>query len=236
MTDRTLGCGDIHVWRVSLAGDEALCAARAALLSPDERARADRFRLARDRRRSILARSALRLILADYLSAVPDALCFAYGPHGKPALSGAFAPLSFNVSHSDDLALIAVSEGGSVGVDIERIRADVEGSEIAERFFCPAERAWLQSLPRAHRPDGFFTLWTRKEAYIKARGSGLWHDLQAFDVSQSPPLAVKMDDRGSETSWYIQDLTLEAGFAGALAVEGVIGRILSRRFEESLAP
>lgn len=227
MTNSGLGSGDIHVWRVSLEGEEALCAARESLLSPDERARADRFRMARDRRRSILARSALRIILARSLNVEPSALRFEYGPHGKPALSGPAAPLSFNVSHSDDLALIAVREGGPIGVDIERIRADMGGDEIAERFFCPAERAWLLSLPSDQRPDGFFTLWTRKEAYIKARGSGLWHDLHAFDVSQSPPLPVQ--GTGTEQRWFICDLPLETDYAAALAGEGPITGVMLRQ-------
>lgn len=224
-----LSGGDVHVWRVDLGGESGTpTARRAALLSPDERARADRFRLERDRRRFVLARSAARLVLAAYLDAPPEALRFDYGPRGKPSLAPPFSPLAFNVSHSDDLALIAVRERGPLGVDIERVRPDIGGDEIAERFFCPAERAWLRALAPAHRPEGFFCLWTRKESYIKGLGEGVWHELTSFDVSQSPPDPVRQG-AGAQTShpWFVHDLAPGDGFRAALAVEGSGGRVLT---------
>ncbi len=166
------------------------------------------------------------MILGDYLGVAPDLLRFDYGPHGKPALAPNFYALSFNVSHSDDLALIAVREAGALGVDVERVRPDIGGDEIAARFFCPAERAWLNSLPREHRSVGFFCLWTRKEAYIKGLGSGLWHDLNAFDVSQSPPHPVlHRDPDNAVPQWYVHDLAPGDGYRAALAVEGPGGQV-----------
>lgn len=189
--------------------------------------------MARDRHRYVRARGALRTILGTYLNAAPTDLRFDYGPHGKPGLSSSFAPLSFNVSHSEDLALIAVRRGGPLGVDVECVRGD-GGLEIAERFFCPAERAWLLALPREQRPEGFFIVWTRKEAYIKARGSGLWHDLAGFDVSQAPSRPVRHTNADGQTGpWFVQDLAPGPGYAAALAVEGGAGRVRTRDFGEA---
>ena len=160
----------------------------------DERARADRFYFARDREHFIVARGVLREILGCYLKRVPKSLCFCYGSHGKPALAGEFdgEAIRFNVSHSHGVALYAISRGRAVGIDLERIRFDLPVAEIAERFFSKREDAMLRSLPTDVQHQAFFRCWTRKEAYIKARGEGLSLPLDQFDVSLAPgePAAV----------------------------------------------
>jgi 4'-phosphopantetheinyl transferase len=137
-------------------------------LSPDERARAARFRFERDRRRFVAGRGALREILGEALGRPPSSIAFAYGPQGKPRLAA--DEIQFNVSHSEGLGLIAVAGDRRVGVDIERVRAKGSGMDVAKRFFSRAEVATLRALPRGLRTEAFFACWTRKEAYIKARG------------------------------------------------------------------
>jgi 4'-phosphopantetheinyl transferase len=195
-----------------------------ASLSVEERARASRFRHSVDRSRFVAAHGALRAILGRCLGVEPSCLRFSYGRFGKPALSGppGASSVEFNLSHSGDLALVAASFGRRLGIDLERIDASRSGQEIAERFFSPREIAALRSFPRERQTDAFFACWTRKEAYLKARGDGLSFPLDRFSVSISPEEpASLLDCRDDETQrWVLQDITPEAGWAAALAVEG----------------
>jgi 4'-phosphopantetheinyl transferase len=218
----SLNGGEVHVWRVRLDVPTAEVEGLRALLTPDEQARAARLLFEGDRRRIIAARGTLRMILGRYLDAPPDSLRFCYTSHGKPALAGEMESLCFNISHSADLALIAVARERAVGVDIERIRPDVADEQLARRFFSPPEVAALLALPREDRQQGFFSCWTRKEAYIKARGEGLSIPLDQFQVSLAPGeppalLGVQGDD---PARWSLYDLRPGPGYVAALAVEG----------------
>ncbi len=215
--------GTVQVWRVFLETSGERLSVADDLLSPDERARAARFRRPQDARRFCRARVALRVILGQALGEDPAGLRFDYGPQGKPVLA-TDSSLAFNVSHSGELALVALCLGGEVGVDIERVRDDFSGDAIAERFFCAAELSWLRGLPADRRQDGFFRLWTRKEAFLKARGEGIWHELDRFDVSPSPPQPIVVPG-AEETLWYVHDLDPGGGCRAALAVEGCINDI-----------
>ena len=157
-------------------------------LAADEQARAERFHFERDREHFIVARGVLRAILGRYLNRAPERLSFCYGAHGKPALAGEAGAdaIRFNVSHSHGVALYAVTRGREVGIDLERIRFDLAVLEIAERFFSRREVATLRTLPTEAQRQAFFRCWTRKEAYIKARGEGLSLPLDQFDVSLAP--------------------------------------------------
>jgi 4'-phosphopantetheinyl transferase len=155
-----------------------------ALLDRDEAARAARFRFARDRHRYIASHGILRTLLGGYLDRAAAGLRFDIGRHGKPALSG--GELHFNLSHSHHLALFAISRDVALGCDIELHDARFLAENIPERFFSPAEIAEFQALPPADRLAGFFAGWTRKEAYIKARGLGLALPLDSFDVALAP--------------------------------------------------
>jgi 4'-phosphopantetheinyl transferase len=192
-------------------------------LSEDEQRRAHRFHFAEDRRRFTVARGVLRALLARYLGNNPATLQFVYNIHGKPRLPENH-PLRFNVSHSGGLALYAVAWNREIGVDIERLRPEFAGEAIAERFFSRNEVAILRSLPPPLVVTAFFNCWTRKEAYIKARGKGLAIPLDQFDVSLHPgePAQVHQDrESPAETGrWAIWDLSPAPGFAGAAAVEG----------------
>ena len=229
--------GEVHVWRARLDQDEATLLRLARLLSADERARARKFYFRRDRDHFVAARGALRTILGRYAATPPELLCFSYNEYGKPALSGG-GPLRFNASHSNGVALYAVTAGREVGVDLEFVRADFAGVEIAESFFSRREVSALRALPPGALTDAFFDCWTRKEAYIKARGEGLSHPLERFTVSLAPgePAALLCtdDDPREAARWSLVRLPPGEGFRAALAVEG--GMPTVRRWRWSAPP
>jgi len=221
-----LGQDEIHVWRSGLDQTPSRIQSLRQNLTTDEQARAERFHFAKDRGHFIVARGVLRAIIGRYLNRAPEHLPFCYGSHGKPALAGEGDQdsIRFNVSHSHGMALYAVARGREVGVDIERIRDDLAVAEIAERFFSPSEITTLMELPTDLRHHAFFRCWTRKEAYIKARGEGLSMPLDQFDVSLAPgePAAIlgSRPDPSEALRWHLRELTPAPGYAAALAVEG----------------
>jgi 4'-phosphopantetheinyl transferase len=196
------------------------------LLAPDECARADRFHFARDRNRFIVARGSLRTILGAYLQQEPAQLSFSYSQYGKPALADELAgnQLTFNLSHANELALIAVTRERGLGVDIEFIRPQFASEEIAERFFSDHEVAALRTLPEPAQSEAFFNCWTRKEAYIKAIGEGMSMPLNQFHVSLKPgspaELLGNLRDANEVSRWSLQELAPGPGYVAAVAVEG----------------
>jgi 4'-phosphopantetheinyl transferase len=221
-----LDSGAVHVWRASLDQSPSQIERFRETLDDDERSRADRFYFSRDCEGFILARGVLRAILGRYLDRAPESLSFGYSTHGKPALApepGADA-IRFNLSHSQGMALYAVTRGGEIGVDLEFIRCDLEAEQIAERFFSHSEIVALRALPPGIRKYAFFLCWTRKEAYIKARGEGLSMPLDQFDVSLIPgePAALlsTKPDAGEALRWSLRDLNLGRCYAAALAAQG----------------
>jgi len=215
----------IDVWGVSLAPGRCDLERLRSTLSEDERSRAARFHFERDGRRFILSHGLLRVVLGRYLGLDPARLEFGLGPHGKPALAGKAGDsgLRFNLSHSGDLALYAVTRGREVGVDVERIRAGINWEALARRFFSAREMAALRALPPEDRVRGFFTCWTRKEAYLKARGEGLSLSLGGFSVSAAPgaePALLEVEGEPEEPSrWRLVDLCPAEGYAATLAAE-----------------
>ena len=195
-------------------------------LAPDERERAARFYFDRDRRKFTAARGQLRMILGRYTGADPTALVFSYGPRGKPALSGQFQPanLKFNLSHSGELALLAVTLDREVGVDIEDIHTLNDAEAIAERLFSPNETSVFRALPEPERLEGFFRCWTCKEAYVKATGDGLSRPTESFDVvftRGERTRLVSVDGEPDEAvRWRMAALEPATGYIGAIAVEG----------------
>src|SRR5438270_8929096 len=170
----TLKREEVHIWRVGLDQHPQTVARLSAVLADDERNRADKLYFEKDRRRFTVARGVLRIILGRYLNTKPEQLGFHYTKFGKPMLANAGVDaLRFNVSHSEELAVYAVACGREVGIDIEYLRPDIEAEQIAQQFFSSTEAAMLRSLPGEVRTRAFFNCWTRKEAYIKARGDGL---------------------------------------------------------------
>lgn len=215
----------ISVWAIGLDrqfGDEE---GLAESLSSDEHSRARSFRHQADQRRYTVTRAALRDVLGDRLDRPPASLCFEYSTHGKPELlsdqNG--ADLRFNVSHSGDVALIVVTTGVRIGVDVERVRPLQGLDAIISRFFSVEEIDALSTLPVDERLNGFFACWTRKEAFVKATGVGLSTPLAQFAVTVGPQddpeiLHIK-GDREAARLWSLRDLATRSGYFGTLAVE-----------------
>jgi 4'-phosphopantetheinyl transferase len=217
---------EVHVWRAYLDQEASFIKALSDVLTPDELERARRFHFQKDRDHFIVARGALRHILSRYLKTAPDRIRFSYNQYGKPALSeeGSDGWLSFNISHSHALALYGVTRGRNIGLDVEWMREDFASQEIAASFFSPREVASLRALPAEQQTLAFFNCWTRKEAYIKARGEGLSCPLDKFTVSLAPGEAASLlsaEGGPQETSrWSLVELSPGAGYVAALAVEG----------------
>lgn len=234
LPEMLLQTDEAQVWRIGLDPPPGRLAELDALLSAGERQRAERFAFPHLRRRFVVARGALRTILGRYLELTPEAIRFRYAPRGKPALAEPpESPLRFNLSHSHELAVCAVTLGREVGVDVEWVeRAGLELERLAAAFFSPTERAVLAGLPESDRAVAFFDCWTRKEAYLKARGEGLAIPLAAFDVSLAPGApAALLAGRGLAADvgrWRLHPLELGPGYRAALAVEGSV-RV--RRFD-----
>lgn len=216
-----IGPQELHVWRISLHSSHSIAALRAPLCHA-EQLRADRFRFDLHRNRYIVARNALRHLLARYLSREPESVEFEYGIHGKPALaSSMISPITFNLSHSDDMALAAFTMNSRIGVDIEKIEADRELDKLATRYFAPSEVEAYHNFPVAQRPEVFYRGWTRKEAFIKTLGEGLSHGLDSFSVSLTKTASfLHVDgDESIPKRWSLLNLDAAPGFCAAVAVE-----------------
>ena len=218
--------GTVHVWRISLdQPDEALERFRRTL-EPDEIDRAGRFHFEKHRRHFVVARGFLRTVIARYLETQPESLRFSYGAYGKPALASEHV-LRFNLSHSHEVALLAVALDAELGVDVEHVRADFASEDIARRFFSRAEVEVFNALPREEQVAAFFRCWTRKEAYIKAIGKGLSQPLDAFDVTLAPgaaPALLRAEDDDA-SRWLLSDIEVGERYAGALAVERPVAQV-----------
>lgn len=233
-----LGAGEAHVWRFGLdPGADALSALE-RLLSPDELRRADRFRRPDLRRRFVTARAGLRRVLAGYAGCPAGRIAFAYGPHGKPSLASPAGetPFEFNLSHSGEVALLAVTRAGAVGVDVEAVRPmEDHGGRLIGRYFSAREQAEFLALPDGERLAAFFRGWTRKEAFLKAVGTGLATELHSFDISlgpSAPPAVLRVgDDPGAEARWSLREIDPGPGYAAALAVETRGGPLRVALFE-----
>lgn len=205
-------------------GREAVLAS-ATLLSDAERQRASRFAFDRDRRRFTVARALLRQLLAARLGVRPESVELVYGAHGKPALARrcADSDLRFNVSHCDDVAVYAFSRGREIGIDVEAIRVIRDADDIAGRFFSRRENEAYLALDPRDKPLGFFNCWTRKEAFIKALGDGLYHPLDAFDVSLAPGEPAKIlrvdSTPGDDCGWRTESFSPASGFVAAVVTE-----------------
>ncbi|MDB5352321.1 MAG: phosphopantetheine-protein transferase [Planctomycetota bacterium] len=213
---------EIHVWRIALVEPDEVVGDLRTILSDDELRRADRFRAEGHRSRFVVGRATMRRVLGAYLAEDPRCLSFATNTHGKPRLEG--SRLEFNLSHSADRAILAVSRDRRVGIDIEQVRPMQEGERIAARFFSASECETFLKLPDTRKNEAFFHIWTRKEAYIKAIGVGISIPLDSFDVpAQVDPLhePFAMAARGNDpTPWTMRDIATEPGYVAALVVEG----------------
>lgn len=218
---------EVEIWQVALDQPAAVLAVLRTLLSPDEEERAEGFYFERDRRRFIVGRAVLREVLGGYLGCAPRRVAFRYGANGKPELS--WPPgggLQFNLAHSEDVALCAVTAGGPVGVDVERVRDLPEWQHIADTCFSPVERARITAARPEERRREFFQAWTRQEAVLKATGVGL---------GAIPSTRTAADGRGAGTEGTapllrVYPLSGDPGYAAAVAVGLGVRWVTGRRW------
>ena len=217
--------GGLHIWRASLALPSKESGPLEGVLSAEERDQCARFVRPADRARCRASRASLRLVLARYLRRDPRALPISAGTSGKPRLDGADGSIQFNVSHAGDLALIAVSRGLRVGIDVERVRQVTDLDAILDGFFSAQETAWLRSRGDDERTRAFFLLWTRREAAAKALGTGLFDCFARFALPVSDHAGsgfrVELADApaGPSRPWWVRDLLPAPEYAGAVCVE-----------------
>lgn len=228
-----MASGEVHTWCASLDVPPETSARLYAILAFDERNRSARFRFERDRRRFTVAHGILRDLLGRYLQTPPGRISYVYNEFGKPDLGPEFGGrLKFNLSHSAGLALIAIAADADVGVDLEYMRAQSDHAEVARRFFSAAEVDQLIALPNHLYDEAFFSCWTKKEAYVKARGDGLAIPLNSFSVPLTTDAAhrpadlnVASNDVVPAKHWSFYTLQPAPGYIGALAIEGSGGRL-----------
>ena len=216
------------VWKADLNISAELQAEFREILSVEEKVRADRFRFPEHRAHFIAGRGILRHLLAKYVQRKPKDLVFGYGAQGKPFLVD-YPGFAFNISHSRNIGLFAFAHDLILGVDIEMIDPTIEFEVIAPRFFSKNESDTLMALPIAERPLAFFNCWTRKEAFIKAKGGGLSIPLDQFEVSFLPDTAPEllainwaMDE---VPDWSLYAFTPEYNMVGALIVRGEVNNV-----------
>ena len=228
---------EVHVWAARLDLPASVLAGFTATLSPPELERAARFHFERLRQRFIAGRGLLRALLGRYLSVEPGQVEFSYGSAGKPMLltPDPETPPHFNLAHTDDLALLAFTRLGPVGVDAERVRALDDVTGLVARFFSAREHAAFASLPEAQQPAAFFNLWTRKEAWLKATGEGIAHSLHLVEVSFLPREPARLlavpEPLSQGRPWTLLDLRPAAGFAAALAIAAAAPKLRCWRWD-----
>jgi len=226
--ERELAGGEVHVWSLPLDIGQGSLASVTESLSPDERKRADRFRFEVPRKRFVAGRGLLRAILGRYCGIPPERLRFIYGPNGKPELAPGEAArrkggaLHFNLAHSEGVGVLAVTQTGPVGVDVEQVRRLLEFEALVSQFFSVREAAEFLRLEREQQPAAFFNLWTRKEALLKATGEGIGHSLNRVEVSFLPGEPARVLSLPAEPwaggEWSLVDLSISPAYAGALAL------------------
>ena len=225
-----LESSDAHIWLVAPGAPDFPQNHLESLMSAAELSLCARMVRPVDRKRFIAVRAALRAILGRYFEISPSSINIAYSGSGKPFWENQPErgdALHFNVSHAGDFALIAVSRGSRVGIDVERMRERKSWDDILEDFFSPVEQEWVHSCPREGQTKAFFQLWTRREAASKAVGTGLMKGFSLFSLPPAPlspsgfplRLPASAEEAGREQQWWMRDISPLPGHAGALCVE-----------------
>ncbi len=214
----------VALWFISLPDWQPMYLKLYGLLSADEQIRADRFRFERHRNAFSIARGVLRVVLSQYLGTSPQELPFTYSAQGKPFLAKPYceSEIQFNLSHSHDMAVYALTLGRAIGVDLEHIRPIPDLDQLVKRFFSTQEAQAFEQTDPELKPLAFFRGWTQKEAYLKAIGTGLSGSLDQIEVSLSPHgpaalLSVGQNPEASQT-WQLIGLEPASGYVGALAM------------------
>jgi 4'-phosphopantetheinyl transferase len=221
---------DAHVWAVELDDPGCDVVFYRERLSPDEQARTEKFKFARDRRRYVIAHAALRDILARYTHTGPADLQFDQGANGKPKLAAPFGAcgIDFNLSHSHETALVAVNDRHEIGVDIEYVKADFEIFAVANRFFTKREVTALRALPVLLRRKAFYKCWTSKEAFLKAKGTGLSGRLDEVQIALA---GENVRIQAAVADWTLAELAPRDGYEAALVTKDKPAQILCYRWQ-----
>lgn len=207
-----LSHADLHLWRFKCTPDALPADACLKILAADEIRRSVRLLDDTKRKQFIITRASLRLILGRYLQTNPETLLFKYNQHGKPQLAFPQENLFFNLSHSSDYAVLALSQVKKTGVDVEKTDFTINYRGIADQFFTSDERSTLDQVPEARQRRCFYRLWTRKEAVLKAMGTG-------FKTSSQ-------DSENTKTDWTIRTFPLAGGYVCSCAVAAPVARII----------
>ena len=222
---------EVQVWGVSTDLMTGFLEELRGTLSPSERAREKRYRCEADRVRFVVSRGGLRVLVASYLGIDPARLRLSSSADGKPTIGcrpGNGPAIHFNAAHSHELVLYALARDRQVGVDIEFVRLIPDVEQISERIFSPAEQGMIRRASPPCRLEAFFRCWTRKEAYLKARGSGLvgsLHEVQVIGEGESNARGGPVHGVQDAGDWYVHDLEPAPRYFGAIAHEGAVGRV-----------
>jgi len=222
---------EVHIWLVQTNGESISLGDFKDLLSSVEQDRASKFKFETDRRRYITAHAALRSILSNYVNSPARELQFASGPYGKPKLAPIHdkKKIAFNLSHSHEVALIAVTQGREIGVDVEWVKKDFPIREVAERFFTPKEVTALRALPEHLQRKAFFKCWTSKEAFLKAKGTGLSGELDEVEITLAGEKHVRIN--ANVPGWSLAELNVCDGYEAALVSGGEPAQVHLYRWE-----
>jgi 4'-phosphopantetheinyl transferase len=231
----SMQAGAVHVWAWNYHCSTESLKRYISLLSPEECLRMQRFHFERDRIQYAVCHAVLRIVLGQYIGLPPSSFCFDQNEFGRPHLAppAAASGLTFNLSHTRHIALLAIATGITLGVDVEQIHPIESG--LVEQYFSSQEQTALKALEGEDRLKGFYNCWTRKEAILKAEGNGLKVRLDAFDVSLNPKeqatvLGVRAG-AGLMSNWHLTELRPAPGFVGALATDAPPAKVIRYRFE-----
>lgn len=217
----TLEANQVDIWRLSLELVPDSVKSDLSSLSAEEAEKADSFKFDKDKHRYIVSHTFVRNVLSRYLNVDPVTIEFDVNEYGKPSIKD--GGVEFNMSHSVDYVLMAVTNAGRIGIDIEQIRMGIASHVIVRQYFSPAEVEELQSLPNEEdRVNAFFVGWSRKEAYIKAHGLGLALPLESFDVSfteKQPFLRATRPDAEEAKKWTLRTIEIDSAYKAAMCVE-----------------
>jgi 4'-phosphopantetheinyl transferase len=223
---RKLADDEIHVWKCKLEVDHVERLRLWSSLSDEEKLRAVRFRCVVDRNRFVVTHGRLREIIGFYAELAPHEIVLVREENGKPVLGSALRAkcVDFNITHSGDVALFAFGQHRNIGIDVEKIEEGIGIQSIAETCLSISEQVSLSNLPSKDRVTGFFNCWTRKEAYLKARGDGLRVALSGFDVTLAPGTPARFL-AGVGPEWQIVAFYAESNFPAALVYDGPVCKI-----------
>ena len=219
--------GHVVVWMTQVLTAQNAMPFLESCLDAHDRERAARFHFAEDRARYVLGRALVRNILGRYLAQAPETIALTYTDHGQPYFPGD-ETMRFSITHAHDLVAVALTANAQIGIDIEYVERKLNLNELAGRILSADDFGAFKALPGSEKEAEFFRVWTRKEAYLKARGEGISEGLQKISVSFGPDEVTSLADTRDESTaqkWRMHKLSLPAEYMGALACDDAAKRI-----------